>query len=68
VLETDDPVRAAITNDPGFFELRTLPATPIGIVIRTAADDPLRMRVPMLPDSTRHVRVVLVQHRAPDSH
>jgi hypothetical protein len=67
ILETDNPARAAITNDSGYFELRTLPAKPITLVIRKAGYDPIRVRVPLLPDSTRHIRVELVPNRASPS-
>jgi hypothetical protein len=60
VVSTESPARAAITNDSGYFEIRTLPATQIGVTVRKVGYGPLAFNLPLLADSTRRIRVTLV--------
>jgi hypothetical protein len=60
VVSTEDPARAAITNDSGYFELPTLPAKTVGLTARRSGYDPIGFRLPLLADSTRHLKLSLV--------
>jgi hypothetical protein len=60
VVSTDDPARAAITDDSGFFELPTLPVRAVVVSARRRGYDPIGLRLPLLPDSTRHMKLSLV--------
>jgi hypothetical protein len=60
VVSTDAPVRAAITNDSGYFEIRTLPVKQVGLSVKKAGYASLSFRLPLVADSTRHVRLSLV--------
>jgi hypothetical protein len=60
VVSTENPARAAITNDSGFFEISTLPAKNVGLTVRRTGYDPIGFRLPLLADSTRHMKLALV--------
>jgi hypothetical protein len=60
VVRTDDPARAAVSNDSGYFEIRTLPAKEIRLAVRKPGFEPVIFRLPLIADSTRHVRLSLV--------
>jgi hypothetical protein len=59
-VSTENPARAAITNDSGFFEISTLPAKNVGLTVRRTGYDPIGFRLPLLADSTRHMKLALV--------
>lgn len=60
VVRTDDPVRAAVSNDSGYFEIRTLPATQIRVAVQKQGFEPVVFQLPLIADSTRHLRLSLV--------
>jgi hypothetical protein len=61
VLQTEDPWRAVYTDSAGAFELRPLPPGMIRVSIRCRGYEVARAPLPLLPDSTRRLRVALVR-------
>jgi hypothetical protein len=60
IVQTDDPGRVGTSDTAGAFRLRTLPAGPISVSVRCRGYQAVRFTVPLLPDSTRHVKLALV--------
>lgn len=60
VVRTDDPARAAVSNDSGYFEIRTLPAKQIRVAVQKHGFEPVIFPLPLIADSTRHLRLSLV--------
>jgi hypothetical protein len=67
VVRTDDPARAAVSNDSGHFEIRMLPAKEVRVSVQKPGFEPVVFRLPLIADSTRHVRLSLVPTAAPKS-
>lgn len=65
VVSTDAPVRTTITNDSGYFELNTLPAKVIGLMVRKPGYGAVAFHLPLIRDSTRNVRLRLVAIERP---
>ncbi|HTE46428.1 MAG TPA: carboxypeptidase regulatory-like domain-containing protein [Gemmatimonadaceae bacterium] len=63
VLQTEAPWRAAQTDSVGAFHFQMLPPDTINVVVRCRGYQPVRARLPLLGDSTRHLTLSLV----PDS-
>jgi hypothetical protein len=59
-ISVDSPARSAITNAAGVFEIRTLPAKQIGLLVRKEGFESLSFRIPLFADSTRHIRLTLI--------
>jgi hypothetical protein len=59
IVQTIKPVRSAITNDSGFFQILTLPPGTAGILVRHPSYVPTSFKIPLVGDSTRRIRVTL---------
>ena len=60
VVSTDNPARAAITNDSGRFEIHSLPAKAIGITIKKSGYESVAFRLPLTANVTRRLELTLV--------
>ena len=60
IVQIENPGRVGITDSLGVFRIRTLPPEPVILSVRCRGYQPVRFRVPLLPDSTRRVSVALV--------
>ncbi|MGH2898204.1 MAG: carboxypeptidase-like regulatory domain-containing protein, partial [Solirubrobacteraceae bacterium] len=60
VIQTDDPARAGIADSAGVFRIAPLPPGSIGVLVRCRGYEPVRFRLPLLADSTRHLALSLV--------
>ena len=60
IVQTDDPGRVGMSDTAGVFHLRTLPAGPISVSVRCRGYQAVRFTVPLLADSTRHLKLALV--------
>lgn len=59
VVQTSDPVRTVVTDSAGRFALGLLPVTNLQFRVRCAGYRSVSLAVPLLPDSTRRVRITL---------
>ena len=59
IVQTEDPGRVGITDASGEFQVRTLPPGPMAATVQCRGYHAVRFTLPMLPDSTRHVRLAL---------
>ena len=60
VVETDDPPKATVSDDSGFFKFAELPAGPITVRIRRIGFEGIEFQLRLLADSTVSVGVKLV--------
>jgi hypothetical protein len=61
IVETDDPPRATVSDDDGYFKLHDLPAGPITISVRHAGFDGTEFQLRLPPDSTVGIGVKLLR-------
>ena len=59
-IETDEPARATVSDDHGFFRLKNLPAGPITISVRRAGFIGTDFQLRLPPDSTVGIGVKLM--------
>ncbi len=60
MIETDEPARATVSDDAGFFRLKNLPAGPITISVRHAGFVGSEFELRLPPDSTVGIGVKLM--------
>ena len=60
IVETDDPPKATVSDDSGFFKFAELPAGPITVRVRRIGFEGIEFQLRLLSDSTVSVGVKLV--------
>jgi len=60
VVETDDPPKAVVSNDSGFFRFAELPAGPITVRVRRIGFEGIEFQIRLPADSTVSIGVKLV--------
>jgi hypothetical protein len=60
IVETDDPPKAVVSDDSGFFRFSELPAGPITVRVRRIGFEGLEFQLRLLSDSTVSVGVKLL--------
>src|SRR5579871_1238192 len=60
IVETDDPPKAVVSDDDGFFKFAELPAGPITIRVKRIGFEGIEFQLRLPPDSTVSVGVKLL--------
>ena len=60
IVETDDPPKAVVSDDSGYFRFSELPAGPITVRVRRIGFDGIEFQLRLLSDSTVSVGVKLL--------